>query len=108
MATDPLDIPPTDSPPEVVPAPPPPARSWWGLIEDLPYAAIIVLTLIGVSWESIAAAPKTTYWEYVTPLDRRHLHRRGMASHAQRRADRHGRDPGPAMGGGADRDVSDQ
>jgi hypothetical protein len=43
-------------------------RSWWGLIYDLPYFAIIVLTLIGVSWESISAAPKTTYWEYVTPI----------------------------------------
>ena len=43
-------------------------RSWWGLIEELPYIAIIVLTLIGVSWESISNTPKTIYWVYVTPI----------------------------------------
>jgi hypothetical protein len=43
-------------------------RSWWGLIDDLPYAAIIVLGLIGVSWTSLARTPTTTYWVYVTPV----------------------------------------
>jgi hypothetical protein len=66
------EIPPHIQPSEI-PADVPPLqrereRSWWGLINDLPYAVIIVLTLIGVSWESISAAPKTTYWEYVTPV----------------------------------------
>jgi hypothetical protein len=43
-------------------------RSWWGLIDDLPYAAIIVLTLIGVSWESISSTPTTAYWAYLSPV----------------------------------------
>jgi hypothetical protein len=43
-------------------------RSWWGLIDDLPYAAIVVLTLIGVSWESISSTPTTAYWAYLSPV----------------------------------------
>ena len=65
------DIPPDIRPGPAIDIPPEPREPrpvWWGLIEELPYAAIIVLTLIGVSWESISSAPKTTYWEYVTPI----------------------------------------
>jgi len=43
-------------------------RSWWGPIDDLPYAAIIVLGLIGISWTSISQTPSTTYWVYLTPV----------------------------------------
>ena len=43
-------------------------RSWWGLIDDLPYAAIIVLGLIGISWTSLARSPTATYWVYLTPV----------------------------------------
>ena len=43
-------------------------RSWFGLIEDLPYAAIIVLGLIGVSWTSLSGTPTATYWVYLTPV----------------------------------------
>jgi hypothetical protein len=69
MASDiPPDIRSSEIPADVSPARREPERFWWGLINDLPYAVIIVLTLIGVSWESISAAPKTTYWEYVTPI----------------------------------------
>ncbi|HZZ63415.1 MAG TPA: hypothetical protein VFE63_19990 [Roseiarcus sp.] len=42
--------------------------SWWGLIDDLPYFAIIVLGLIGISWTSIAREPTATYWVYLTPI----------------------------------------
>ena len=62
------DIPPSEIPPDAPLEPRAPRPAWLGLIEELPYVAIIVVTLIGVSWESIAAAPKTTYWEYVTPV----------------------------------------
>ena len=43
-------------------------RSWFGLIEDLPYVAIIVLGLIGISWTSLAQTSSTAYWVYVTPI----------------------------------------
>lgn len=59
---------PSEIPADVPPAQREPERSWWGLIGDLPYALIIVLTLVGVSWESISATPKTIYWAYVTPV----------------------------------------
>jgi hypothetical protein len=45
-----------------------PGRSWWGLIDDLPYVTIIVLGLIGISWTSIARSPTAIYWEYLTPV----------------------------------------
>jgi len=45
-----------------------PGRSWWGLIDDLPYVAIIVLGLIGISWTSLAQTSSTAYWVYVTPI----------------------------------------
>ena len=105
------DIPPDIRPGPAIDIPPEPLEPrpvWWGLIEELPYAAIIVLTLIGVSWESISNAPKTTYWEYVTPIIGVICIVAGWRHTREQRADRHGRDPGPAMGGGADRDVSDQ
>ena len=46
------------------------ARSWavGGLIDDLPYVAIIVLGLIGISWTSLAQTSSTAYWVYVTPI----------------------------------------
>jgi hypothetical protein len=37
-------------------------------LRELPYFAIIVLGLIGVSWTSISRTPSTTYWEFVTPV----------------------------------------
>jgi hypothetical protein len=42
--------------------------SWWALIDDLPYVAIIVLGLIGISWTSISQTSSTSYWVYVTPI----------------------------------------
>ncbi len=69
MASDiPPDIRHSGIPADVPPVQREPEQSWWGLINDLPYVVIIVLTLIGVSWESISATPKTIYWAYVTPV----------------------------------------
>jgi hypothetical protein len=42
--------------------------SWWGLIDDLPYVAIIVLGLIGISWTSVSQTSSSSYWVYVTPI----------------------------------------
>ena len=43
-------------------------RNWSGLIDDLPYAAIIAFALIGISWTSISRTPSTTYWVVLTPV----------------------------------------
>ena len=40
----------------------------FGLLPALPYLALIVLRLIGVSWTSISSAPSTTYWGMLTPV----------------------------------------
>jgi hypothetical protein len=40
----------------------------FGLLPALPYLALIVLGLIGVSWTSISSAPSTTYWGMLTPV----------------------------------------
>ena len=40
----------------------------FGLLPALPYLALIVLGLIGVSWTSISSAPSTTYWVMMTPV----------------------------------------
>jgi hypothetical protein len=45
-----------------------PGRPWWGLIDDLPYVAIIVLGLIGISWTTLAQTSSTACWVYVTPI----------------------------------------
>ena len=44
------------------------ARDPGRLIDDLPYVAIIVLGLIGISWISLAQTSPTAYWVYVTPI----------------------------------------
>jgi hypothetical protein len=41
---------------------------WKGLVDNLPYVAIIVLGLVGISWTSISMSPQATYWVYVTPI----------------------------------------
>lgn len=40
---------------------------WWALIDELPYAAIIVLTLIGIAYEDLSSESTALYWAYVTP-----------------------------------------
>jgi len=46
----------------------PPRRAWMGLLDDLPYLAIIVLGLVGISWTSIAPNSTTKYWAVLTPV----------------------------------------
>ena len=43
-------------------------RSWSGLIDDLPYAAIIAFGLIGIGWTSLSRTPSTTFWVVLTPV----------------------------------------
>jgi hypothetical protein len=38
------------------------------LLPALPYLALVVLGLIGVSWTSISRGPSTTYWVMLTPV----------------------------------------
>ena len=38
------------------------------LLDELPYIAIIVLGLIGISWTSISSTPTATYWVILTPI----------------------------------------
>lgn len=41
---------------------------WRALIDNLPYVAIIVLGLVGISWTSFTVTPSPTYWLVVTPV----------------------------------------
>ena len=41
---------------------------WKGLVDNLPYVAIIVLGLVGISWTSLARTSQAAYWVYVTPV----------------------------------------
>jgi len=41
---------------------------WRGLIDNLPYAAIIALGLVGISWTSLSSTPSADYWVVVTPI----------------------------------------
>ena len=45
-------------------------RHWLlaALLDELPYAAIIVLGLIGISWTSLSRTGTTTYWVILTPV----------------------------------------
>ena len=43
-------------------------RAWTGLLDDLPYAAIIVLSLVGISWTSLSRTPSAEYWVFLTPV----------------------------------------
>lgn len=54
----------TDSDPAAAPTKPP--TPFW--LRELPYFAIILLGLIGISWTSISRTPSTTYWEFITPV----------------------------------------
>ena len=41
---------------------------WRALIDNLPYVAIIVIGLVGISWTSFAVTPSVNYWLVVTPI----------------------------------------
>ena len=47
------------------------AGSGWiraSLVDNLPYVAIIVLGLVGISWANISQTPTATYWVILTPV----------------------------------------
>ncbi len=41
---------------------------WSALIDNLPFVAIIVLGLVGISWTSLSQTPSAIYWVVVTPI----------------------------------------
>ena len=41
---------------------------WASVVDNLPYVAIIVLGLIGISWANISQTPTATYWVILTPV----------------------------------------
>jgi hypothetical protein len=41
---------------------------WAALIDELPYGAIIVLALVGISWTSVSSSGTTVYWVILTPV----------------------------------------
>jgi len=41
---------------------------WQGLIDNLPFVAIIVLGLVGISRTSLSQTPSPNYWLIVTPI----------------------------------------
>jgi len=42
--------------------------SWFRLLPELPYLALVILGLLGVSWTSVSSVPSTTYWVMLTPV----------------------------------------
>ena len=43
-----------------------PQRSLW--LEELPFTAILILTLVGVAYTSFSRRPIVVYWELLAPL----------------------------------------
>ncbi len=41
---------------------------WTSLVDNLPFVAIIVLGLVGISWTSLSTTPTANYWLIVTPI----------------------------------------
>ena len=41
---------------------------WTSLVDNLPFVAIIVLGLVGISWTSLSRSPTANYWIIVTPI----------------------------------------
>lgn len=41
---------------------------WTSLVDNLPFVAIIVLGLVGISWTSLSSTPTAKYWVIVTPI----------------------------------------
>ena len=41
---------------------------WTSVVDNLPFVAIIVLGLIGISWTSLSSSPTAAYWVVVTPV----------------------------------------
>jgi hypothetical protein len=43
-------------------------RKWIGLLAELPYFAIVVIGIVGVSWTNVLGVPVATYWVTMTPI----------------------------------------
>ncbi len=41
---------------------------WTSLVDNLPFVAIIVLGLVGISWTNLSSTPTANYWLIVTPI----------------------------------------
>jgi hypothetical protein len=43
-------------------------RKWISLLAELPYFAIVVIGIVGVSWTNLLGIPVATYWVIMTPI----------------------------------------
>ena len=59
------DVMPNDEP-AVSPAPQLPSSRVW--LRELPYAGVLILTLLGVAYTSFTKRPTTGYWEFLVPV----------------------------------------
>jgi hypothetical protein len=59
------DVMPNDEP-AVPPEPQRPTTRIW--LKELPYASVLVLTLLGVAYTSFTKRPTTGYWEFLVPV----------------------------------------
>ena len=59
------DVMPNDEP-AVPPAPQLPTSRIW--LKELPYAGVLILTLLGVAYTSFTKRPTTGYWEFLVPV----------------------------------------
>ena len=77
-----------------------------GLLNELPYIAIIVLGLVGICWTSISGTPVTAYWVILTPICAFVCSAVGWRRDAGTGERVAMRNPNRQMGGGPGRDVS--
>jgi hypothetical protein len=43
-------------------------RKWISLLTEIPYLAIVVIGIVGVSWTNLLGVPVATYWVTMTPI----------------------------------------
>ena len=43
-------------------------RKWISLLAELPYFAIVVIGIVGVSWTNMLGVSVATYWVTMTPI----------------------------------------
>ena len=44
------------------------ARKWLSLLVEVPYFAIVIIGIVGVSWTNLLGVPVSTYWVTMTPI----------------------------------------
>src|ERR1700749_1824548 len=44
------------------------SRRWISLLAELPYFAIVVIGIVGVSWTNLLGVSVATYWVTMTPI----------------------------------------